>query len=496
MGAEVAASLSSLSQPSSYTDKAAIHGVIANVWFSAATPSAEKTEGDNPFNPYSSLPHAILSWSVPGSLMAQYIKQLVTSKLARVQSVVAGILAEALGQESQYEPPVYTTKYSRLTIAAKTLKESAVIRLMNHLRYTIRVSKNLDSLYNDLLQDAIPRRILLERGIQAMLAAIEGKVLQSIDEYIPSVNPSVNSNNIPLAPNRNSKDPDGSITDKTPVYYHGKQDYGSISGLDKISIGKPPQDVQAESKHRTHQHALMELLSSSDKAQLADKYFALYKTLDLRLPRADHINVHISISVNKTRACIVDCKKNLDTESMIPVLKLNAISLEACFMPAYKEFSVPRPSKDYYTSFKPSDSRSSLRGESASSARNLHRVNSTGSISINSCVSTTNLPSRPPRKKKSKRNLVESMVVLKSIRHVVRHLVLNITTSDCLVSVGVDLLRLSKALVDGVSKFEPSSFRPPLFSTSHGMHSPPSPPPEPRMRSADEQFILTGKFLF
>lgn len=135
MGAEVAASLTALSYQT-YHDRSSVNGEVAECWIQIATPSAEQTSSDL-FNPFTSLPHAVFSWSAPGSLLAQHLAQLAHYKLSRKQAVIAALLAEALGQESQYETPNYTTKFSRLTIAAKTLKESAVIRLMNQLRYTL-----------------------------------------------------------------------------------------------------------------------------------------------------------------------------------------------------------------------------------------------------------------------------------------------------------------------------------------------------------------------
>ena len=155
---------------------------------------------------------------------------------------------------------MYTTKHSRLTIAAKTLKESAVIRLMNRLRYTLDNCKDIESLSRDLALDSVPRRILLERGVQAMLAAIEGNILQASDTIVETMA----AGNVPMATiTRQPSEP--LVTDKTPVYYIGKQDYGSMAALDKISIGRPQQALQSEAKHRTHRHALLELLSGRNR---------------------------------------------------------------------------------------------------------------------------------------------------------------------------------------------------------------------------------------
>ena len=60
--------------------------------------------------------------------------------------------------------------------------------------------------------------------------------------------------------------------------------------------------------------------------------------------------------------------------------------------------------------------------------------------------------------------------------------------------INLDLLRLTKALVDGMSNFQPGSFHP-VLGESTAMHDsrPPSPTgPEPMLRSAEDQFTLSG----
>ena len=418
--------------------------------------------------------------------------------MSRVQAVIAALLAEALGQETQYEPPTYTTKHSRLTIASKTLKESAVIRLMNQLRYTLEICKDTNTdLYNDLNQDFVPRRIILERGVQSMLAAIEGNLLLTNDNLMDSnsVQPAPTSHQSPTS----NHIPDVVMSDKTPVYYVGKQDYGSIAALDKISIGKPPQNVQVEAKHRTHRHALIEMLSSSDKAKLAEKYFALYQALQLRLPKTDHVNHQLKLEIDGTSITAIDCHRDIRGDTAVsPFFNAKNLFLETSLFPAQKDFSIPRHSKD--GSHKRSDSRSS----SGVGGRTFHRSDSTDSLYSkrsshssrhHGATSPSGAPVRPPRKKKSKKlmDLQMAQPAKKSISHVVKHLVINTQIETCVSEINLDLLRLSKALVDGMSHFEPGSFHPVLGDSAvMGGSGPPSPTGDPPLRSVEDQFALAG----
>ncbi|KAL5264461.1 hypothetical protein ACHWQZ_G005527 [Mnemiopsis leidyi] len=497
MGAEVAASLTTLTN--TYNDKSSINGHISELWIQIATPSAEKTDS-NLFNPYTSLPHAVFSWSEPGSLFAQHLTQLFHHKLSRVQAVIAALLAEALGQETQYEPPNYTTKHSRLTIASKTLKESAVIRLMNQLRYTLDICKDTNTdLYNDLKQDFVPRRIILERGVQSMLAAIEGNLLLTTDSLMDNMSVQAPPTSHQSPPSNHL--PDVAMSDKTPVYYVGKQDYGSIAALDKISIGKPPQNVQVEAKHRTHRHALIEM-SSSDKAKLAEKYFALYQALQLRLPKTDHVNHQLKMEIDGTSIIAIDCHRDLTSDAVVsPFFNAKNFFLETSLFPAQKEFSIPRHSKKGV--HKRSDSRSS---SGVTEGRTVHRSDSTDSLfSKRSSMSGRHHPAssppgsgpppRPPRKKKSKKFLDVQLAqnVKKSISHVVKHLVINTQIETCVTEINLDLLRLSKALVDGMSNFQPGSFHPALGDSAVLDGSgPPSPTGDPPLRSVEDQFALAG----
>ena len=499
MGAEIAASLTSLANTTSYHDKSSINGKISELWIQIATPSADQTDV-NLFNPYTSLPHAVFSWSEPGSLLAQHVTQLSHNKLSRVQAVIAALLAEALGQEIQYEPPNYTTKHSRLTIASKTLKESAVIRLMNQLRYTLEICKESNTdLYHDLNPDFVPRRILLERGVQSMLAAIEGNLLLTNDNLMDNISvqqPPPTSHHSPPSNHL----PDTGMSDKTPVYYVGKQDYGSIAALDKISIGKPPQNVQVEAKHRTHRHALIEMLSSSDKAKLAEKYFALYEALQLRLPKTDHVNHQLKLEIDGTSITAIDCHRDFRSDTAAsPFFNAKNLFLETSLFPAQKDFSIPRHTRD--GTHKRNDSRSS---SGVGGGRSFHRSDSTDSLfskrsshsNRHHAASTPGgAPPRPPRKKKSKKLLDIQMAqnVKKSISHVVKHLVINTQIETCVTEINLDLLRLSKALVDGMSNFQPGSFHPVLgdFTVISGS-GPASPSGDPPLRSVEDQFMLAG----
>lgn len=506
VGAEVAASLQERNR---YHDKSSINGEISELWVQIATPSEEQTDTDL-FNPYTSLPHAVFSWSEPGSLLVQHAAQLARLKLSRVQSVMSVLLAEALGQDTQYEPPNYTTKYSRLTIASKTLKESAVIRLMNQLRYTLSAAKDVAALYRDLTLDVVPRRIMLERGVQAMLVVIEGNILQTSDNALdnmsskssPTVSPPLKEPAEPL------------FTDKSPVYYSVKQDYGSIAALDKISIGKPPQTMQSDAKHRTHRHALIEMLSSSDRAKLADKYFSLYQALQLRLPKTDHVNHQLTLTINETTITAIDCHiDQRSDENVAPLFRAVNLSLETCLFPAKKEFSVPKVSKDHAT-HRRNESRSST---GAPSSRGLQRSESNSSVYSRQSYQSRGAPSggptpasggppppRPPRRKKTKKSAEQQQQqppIKKSISHVVKHLVINTNIETCVTEINLDMLRLSKALVDGMSNFQPGSFQPVLLtdSTIVSESAPSSPTGEPPaggeallLRPVEEQFVLSG----
>ncbi|XP_063677294.1 bridge-like lipid transfer protein family member 1 isoform X2 [Bolinopsis microptera] len=501
MGAQVAASLTSLADTTAYHDKSSINGKISELWIQIATPSADQTDV-NLFNPYTSLPHAVFSWSEPGSLLAQHVTQLSHNKLSRVQAVIAALLAEALGQEIQYEPPNYTTKHSRLTIASKTLKESAVIRLMNQLRYTLEICKDSNTdLYHDLNPDFVPRRILLERGVQSMLAAIEGNLLLTNDNLMDNISvqqPPPTSHHSP--PSNLLPDAGTSDNYKTPVYYVGKQDYGSIAALDKISIGKPPQNVQVEAKHRTHRHALIEMLSSSDKAKLAEKYFALYQALQLRLPKTDHVNHQLKLEIDGTSITAIDCHRDFRSDTAAsPFFNAKNLFLETSLFPAQKDFSIPRHTRD--GTHKRNDSRSS---SGVGGGRSFHRSDSTDSLFSkrsshsnrhNAASTPGGAPPRPPRKKKSKKFLDIQMAqnVKKSISHVVKHLVINTQIETCVTEINLDLLRLSKALVDGMSNFQPGSFHPVLgdFTVISGS-GPASPTGDPPLRSVEDQFMLAG----
>ena len=490
-----------------YHDKSSINGNIAEFWIQIATPSEEQTDSDL-FNPYSSLPHAVFSWSEPGSLLFQHAAQLAHLKLSRVQSVMSVLLAEALGQETQYEPPNYTTKYSRLTIASKTLKESAVIRLMNQLRYTLSATKDVDALNRDLIPDFVPRRIMLERGVQAMLVVIEGNILQTTDNVMDSM-----STKSTISPHTTSplKDPaDPFVTDKTPVYYLGKQDYGSIAALDKISIGKPPQNMQSDAKHRTHRHALIEMLSSSDRAKLADKYFSLYQALQIRLPKTDHVNHQLTLTICETSITAIDCHRDVGNDQAVnPLVKAMNLSLETSLFPAKKDFSTPKPIKE--STHRRNDSRSST---GVLPSRTLHRSESASSVysSKQSYQSKPSLPTtaantpsgvpssgapptRPPRKRKTKKMMEHAQKVKKSISHVVKHLVINTQIETCVTEINLDMLRLSKAVVDGMSNFQPGSFHP-VFNADSTIvsESVPSSPTlgEPPLRSVEDQFVMSG----